>query len=91
MRRLNKRWHSYVDATDYKVTKNPGYVPDIATNPFRVFQEISDNARHHFLLYHAQNTIMAFIKDPVCRGRIAVNVIHDYLFGMTMAITKMPH
>ncbi len=34
-------------------------------------------ARFKFLLDNAQNTVMAFIKGPVCRGQLALNVIND--------------
>lgn len=72
-----KRWYSYFYAADYKVTKDPGYDPEVASNPFRTFQQIPTNARYRFLLDHAQNTIMSFIKGPVCRGQVAVNVINE--------------
>jgi hypothetical protein len=72
-----KRWNSYFYATDYKVTKDPGYDREVATNPFKTFQEIPADARYRFLLDHAQDTIMSFIKGPVCRGQVAVNVINE--------------
>lgn len=34
-------------------------------------------ARHRFLLDEAAFTIMNFIKGPVCRGNVALNVIQD--------------
>ncbi|MCV2402218.1 fatty acid cis/trans isomerase [Marinomonas sp. C2222] len=71
------RWISYFYGEDYQVTKDPGYSREVATNPFKVFREIPSHARYRFLLDHAQNTIMAFIKGPVCRGQVAVNVINE--------------
>ncbi|MBD5771562.1 fatty acid cis/trans isomerase [Marinomonas colpomeniae] len=71
------RWQSYFYGEDYHVTKDPGYAPEVATNPFKAFREIPANARYRFLLDHSQNTIMAFIKGPVCRGQVAVNVINE--------------
>ncbi|MBJ7538876.1 fatty acid cis/trans isomerase [Marinomonas transparens] len=71
------RWQSYFYAEEYRVTRDPGYDREVATNPFKAFREIPANARYHFLLDHAQKTIMAFIKGPVCRGQVAVNVINE--------------
>ncbi|AEF55159.1 fatty acid cis/trans isomerase [Marinomonas posidonica] len=71
------RWQSYFYQIDYDVTELPSYQPKIATNPFRAFRDIPAYARYHFLLDHAQKTIMAFIKGPVCRGQVAVNVINE--------------
>jgi hypothetical protein len=71
------RWQSYFYGEDYQVTKDPGYEPEVATNPFKAFREIPAHARYRFLLDHSQNTIMAFIKGPVCRGQVAVNVINE--------------
>ncbi|MDW2405757.1 fatty acid cis/trans isomerase, partial [Vibrio sp. 1262-1] len=34
-------------------------------------------SRFKFMLDNAQNTIMAYIKGPVCRGQLALNVIND--------------
>lgn len=71
------RWMSYFYGEKYQVTRDPGYEREVATNPFKVFREIPTHARYRFLLDHAQNTIMAFIKGPVCRGQVAVNVINE--------------
>ena len=71
------RWMSYFYDEDYKVTKDPGYDAKVATNPFKTFREIPAYARYRFLLDHSQKTIMAFIKGPVCRGQVAVNVINE--------------
>lgn len=71
------RWQSYFYSADYEVTKDPGYKPEVAANPFKAFQEIPTHARYRFLLDHSQKTIMSFIKGPVCRGQVAVNVIND--------------
>ncbi len=71
------RWQSYFYGQEYQVTKDPGYAPEVATNPFKAFREIPSHARYRFLLDHSQNTIMSFIKGPVCRGQVAVNVINE--------------
>lgn len=71
------RWTSYFYDEQYDVTRDPGYEPEVATNPFKAFREIPAHARYRFLLDHSQKTIMAFIKGPVCRGQVAVNVINE--------------
>ncbi|MGR0277500.1 fatty acid cis/trans isomerase [Marinomonas dokdonensis] len=74
------RWQAYFYSTDYEVTTWPGYDPEVSTNPFRAFKQIPAGARYQFLLDHAQNTIMSFIKGPVCRGQVAVNVINEHFW-----------
>ncbi len=69
-----KEW--FLDA-DYTVKQLPGYEPSVAANPMTAFIDLPINARYRFLLDNAQNTIMAFIKGPVCRGQLALNVIND--------------
>ncbi|MFM2588073.1 fatty acid cis/trans isomerase [Vibrio sp. TBV020] len=69
-----KEW--FIDA-DYNVAKLPSYEPEIAANPMTAFIELPVNARFKFMLDNAQNTINAFIKGPVCRGQLALNVIND--------------
>ncbi len=62
---------------DYSVTTLPDYQLANASNPFKTFRAIPDKARYQFLLDQAQFSIMNFIKGPVCRGQIALNVIED--------------
>ena len=62
---------------DYQVEALPSYDPEIAANPFVVFKAIPVDSRWQFLLAEAQFTVMNFIKGPVCRGQIAVDVIRD--------------
>ncbi|WP_100656347.1 fatty acid cis/trans isomerase [Alteromonas flava] len=69
----------FIDA-DYEVTQLPGYAAESASNPFVTFEQIPINARYRFMLSEAQYTIMQFIKGPVCRGQIALNVINDHFW-----------
>ncbi|MGF1726221.1 fatty acid cis/trans isomerase [Photobacterium nomapromontoriensis] len=61
----------------YTVSVLPGYNPDVAANPMTAFSQLPVNSRYRFLIDNAQNTIMGFIKGPVCRGQLALNVIND--------------
>ena len=72
-----QRWQSLFIDADYKVTALPTYNLDHASNPFQTFAELPVEARHKFLLDEAEFTIMAFIKGPVCRGQVALDVIDD--------------
>jgi hypothetical protein len=62
---------------DYSVTELPSYDAIIASNPFKAFRQIPVNSRYRFLLDDAHFIIEGFIKGPVCRGQIALNVIED--------------
>lgn len=74
------RWKALFVEPDYKVTRLPGYRADEASNPFVVFRELPVQSRYQFMLDEAQYTIMGFIKGPVCRGQVALNVIDDHFW-----------
>ncbi|TDG13784.1 peptidylprolyl isomerase [Seongchinamella unica] len=67
---------------DYEVKRLPAYDPKLASNPFRTFRALPINSRYRFLLEESRFTIMNFIKGPVCRGQIALNVIDDHFWVM---------
>ncbi len=62
---------------DYTVDTLPDYQLANAANPFKTFQAIPNKSRYQFLLDQAQFSIMNFMKGPVCRGQVALNVIDD--------------
>lgn len=70
-------WQSLFIDADYQISELPGYSSETTNNPFINFAEIPVTSRYKFLLDEAQFTIMNFIKGPVCRGQIALNVIRD--------------
>ncbi len=63
--------------TAYNVDAMPSYAPEQASNPFITFAAIPPDARYRFLLDEAEFFIMNFIKGPVCRGQMALDVIED--------------
>jgi hypothetical protein len=67
---------------DYVVGKLPGYQAEVASNPFVAFQDIPVKSRYKFMLDDAQFMIMGFMKNPVCRGQIALSVINDRFWVM---------
>jgi len=64
-------------APDYAVKALPSYEPAVASNPFRAFAALPLRSRYRFLLEDARFFIEGFIKGPVCRGQVALNVIED--------------
>ncbi len=75
-----KRWLSIFDQPDYVVEELPGYTPEVASNPLRTFEDIPTRSRYRFMLEEARYTIDNFIKGPVCRGQVALNVIDDHFW-----------
>jgi len=71
------RWRELFLEADFEVTERPSYADELASNPFKTFKEIPSASRYKFLLDEAQYTIGSFIKGPVCRGQVALNVIND--------------
>lgn len=69
-----RKW--FLDAP-YEVTALPSYSPEQASNPFITFRQLPTGARYRFMLEDAQFTLMGFMKGPVCRGQVALNVIND--------------
>jgi hypothetical protein len=74
--RMQRYRELFLDA-DYKITTLPSYAPHIASNPIKAFADIPVNSRYRFLLDDARFFIEGFIKGPVCRGQVALNVIED--------------
>lgn len=58
------------------------YDPLASANPFATFEQIPAKSRYQWLLDHAQYIIMTFIRGPVCKGQVALNVIHDHFWVM---------
>ncbi len=62
---------------EYEVSSAPSYAPEITSNPFKVYAEIPAVSRYRFMLDDAHFFIEGFVKGPVCRGQLALNVIED--------------
>lgn len=62
---------------DYEVKAMPSYELAVGANPFAAFGAIPVASRYRFMLEEAHFTISGFIKGPVCRGQIALDVIED--------------
>ncbi|MDP2716574.1 fatty acid cis/trans isomerase [Rheinheimera sp.] len=77
---LLAKWQQWFVEADYQVSTLPGYQPEVAANPLTAFVQLPVTARYRFMLERAENTIMGYIKGPVCRGQVALNVINDHFW-----------
>ena len=62
--------------------KVESYETKLSANPFRVFEQIPAKSRYQFLLDNSHYIIQTFIRGPVCRGQMALNVIQDHFWIM---------
>lgn len=58
----------------------PSYDEKKSANAFVTFAGMPARGRYEFLLDDAHYFISTFIKGPVCRGQVALNVIQDHFF-----------
>lgn len=75
-----KRWQELFFVPNYSVNHLPTYQPELAANPFKVFEQLPVKSRYQFMLDEVEFSIMGFIKGPVCRGQTALNVINDHFW-----------
>ena len=75
-----QRWKALFLEPDYRVDALPDYQTVDSANPFVTYRILPVKSRYQFMLDEAQYTIMGFIKGPVCRGQIALNVIEDHFW-----------
>lgn len=58
------------------------YDEKIVANALKVFEQIPARSRYEFLLDDIHYIIMTFIRGPVCKGQVALNVIQDHFWVM---------
>lgn len=61
----------------YEVDALPGYDVSVASNPFVAFRALPFRSRYRFLLDDSHTFFMQFMKGPVCRGQVALDVIDE--------------
>lgn len=71
---INLTWDEKPHAISYNSVET--------ANPIDLYSQIPSHSRYQFLLDNSHYIIMTFIKGPVCRGQIALNVIHDKFWVM---------
>jgi hypothetical protein len=74
--RLERFRELFLDA-DYEVDPLPAYDAKTSANPFAAFRALPVKSRYRFMLEEAHFTMSGFIKGPVCRGQVALDVIED--------------
>ena len=67
---------------EFEVKALPGYQTELAANPFLSFKALPAESRYRFMLDDAYYFISGFMKGPVCRGQVALNVIRDQFWVM---------
>jgi hypothetical protein len=53
-------------------------------NPFLAYAQIPPDSRYRFMLDHSEYFLRTFIRGPVCKGQIALNVVNDHFWVMFM-------
>ncbi|BBN58518.1 fatty acid cis/trans isomerase [Hydrogenovibrio marinus] len=80
--KTESKYRAWFIVPPYKLHHLPGYDPVNSTNPFKIYAKMPAMGRYRFLLDQAQFIIGGFIKGPVCRGQVALNVIEDRFWVM---------
>jgi len=75
-----QRWKALFLEPAYQVEALPDYQTVDSANPFVTYRAVPVKTRYQFMLDEAHYTLMGFIKGPVCRGQIALNVIDDHFW-----------
>jgi hypothetical protein len=73
-----QRFHELFIEPSWLLSPNRvGYDKRLSANPFRAFEQIPPRSRYQFLLDNIHYIIMTFIRGPVCKGQVALNVVRD--------------
>lgn len=75
-----QRFRQLFFADNWTLDDLPGYEAENSANPFVTFLAIPAKARYQFMLDDAEYFVENFMKGPVCRGQLALNVINDHFF-----------
>lgn len=76
-RQRYKRFQELFFKPIYDVMRLPSYDPKTSANPFQTFAAIPARSRAQFFMDNPKFFVESFIKGPVCRGQVALNVIED--------------
>jgi hypothetical protein len=74
------RLHKLFPAEGWQPTQFPSWASDVASNPFIAFAEIPPRSRYQYMVDDAHFFVDTFIRGPVCRGQVAVDVIEDHFW-----------
>ncbi|MCP3850482.1 MAG: peptidylprolyl isomerase [Gammaproteobacteria bacterium] len=81
-KKLNRIKHLFIESKWQETPHEISYDAKLSANPFLSFAQIPPKTRYQFLLDNAHFILETFIKGPVCRGQIALNVINDHFWIM---------
>lgn len=79
-KKLKRYYNLFIKPKWERPIKKVSYKPEIAANPLIAFEQIPIESRYKFLLDDIHFFISTFIKGPVCKGQIALNVINDHFW-----------
>ncbi|MDF1883143.1 fatty acid cis/trans isomerase [Sulfurimonas sp. SAG-AH-194-C21] len=71
---IQVKWMSEPELISYDI--------EVTANPLLAYAQIPADSRYKFLLDNSEYIIRNFIRGPVCRGQIALSVIHDHFWVM---------
>ena len=80
--KLARITRQFIDTEWMEAPHLMSYDSKISSRPFELFAQIPARSRYQFLLDNSHYIIMTFIRGPVCRGQMALNVIHDHFWVM---------
>ena len=72
----------FIDVEWVETPHMMAYDNTTASNAFVTFAQIPPRSRYQFLLDNSEYIIRTFIRGPVCKGQIALNVINDHFWVM---------
>jgi len=78
--KLERIKRQFIETEWVETPHRMGHDPRAEANPFVTFAQIPPSVRYQFLLDNSEYMIRTFIRGPVCKGQIALNVIHDHFW-----------
>ena len=82
MRQLAQYQQLFIDIPWMQKPHVMSYDPKISANPLVEYAQIPADSRYRFLLSNSQYIVDTFIRGPVCKGQLALNVIEDHFWVM---------
>ena len=78
--RLARYQELFIDSAWLDSPNQIPYDNVVDANPFVIYAQIPPRVRYEFLLDHSEYFIRTFIRGPVCKGQVALNVINDHFW-----------
>jgi hypothetical protein len=81
---LGRIQKSFIDTPWLEEPHEVEWSDSAGANPFLIYAQIPPEVRYGFLLDNSEYILRTFIRGPVCKGQVALNVIHDHFWVMFM-------